>query len=254
MIINEIAWIDIEATGVDPENDRIIELCVVVTDMALNQLYPSATMLFNPERGIPAEASEVHGIYDHHVKNQPTFKDESETIKAIIEPRHIGTFNGLRYDIPLLIAEMHRAGIYVNLNSKDRLLPDAYSVFTKKEPRDLENAVSFYTGTQLEGGHRAEADVLATIKVAKAQMERYNIPDLWEYNNVSEPENRFDIARKIVMSNGVPIFNFGKHYGEPISEHSSYLEWMLGNNFPIETKIKIKKYLEWTSKETEKQV
>ena len=33
-----LIWVDMEMTGLDPDNDKIIEVAVVVTDMQLNVL------------------------------------------------------------------------------------------------------------------------------------------------------------------------------------------------------------------------
>ena len=35
---NNLVWLDMEMTGLDPERDRIIEMAIVVTDGALNEL------------------------------------------------------------------------------------------------------------------------------------------------------------------------------------------------------------------------
>jgi len=35
---NNLLWLDMEMTGLDPDKDRIIEVAVVVTDSALNTL------------------------------------------------------------------------------------------------------------------------------------------------------------------------------------------------------------------------
>ena len=35
---NNLVWVDMEMTGLSPENDRIIEVAVVVTDSELNVL------------------------------------------------------------------------------------------------------------------------------------------------------------------------------------------------------------------------
>ena len=32
------------------------------------------------------------------------------------------------------------------------------------------------------------------------------------------------------------VFDFGRHAGEPVSEHPDYVDWMLRADFPEETK------------------
>ncbi len=42
---NNLVWLDMEMTGLDPERDRIIEMAIVVTDGALNELGVSPVLV-----------------------------------------------------------------------------------------------------------------------------------------------------------------------------------------------------------------
>jgi DNA polymerase-3 subunit epsilon len=73
---------DTETTGLSPQNgDRIIEIgCVELLD-----LIPTGKVLhtlINPERPIPEDATQIHGITNADVKEKPVF---SEVIKEICE-------------------------------------------------------------------------------------------------------------------------------------------------------------------------
>ena len=68
-----IACVDLETTGTSITQDRIIEISIV-------KLHPDGTRdiktrRMNPTIPIPAAASEVHGIYDADVANEPTCKE-----------------------------------------------------------------------------------------------------------------------------------------------------------------------------------
>ena len=57
-----LVFFDLEATGVNILNDRIVEISVV-------KIFPDGrrevkTRRINPEMHIPEEASAIHGIYD----------------------------------------------------------------------------------------------------------------------------------------------------------------------------------------------
>lgn len=73
---------DTETTGFDPKNgDRIIEIGAV--ELIKRRLTGNNYHQFvNPERSIPAEAIQVHGITDERVANEPKF---SEVIDAFME-------------------------------------------------------------------------------------------------------------------------------------------------------------------------
>ena len=42
---NNLVWLDMEMTGLDPERDRIIEVAVVVTDSQLNTVAESPVLV-----------------------------------------------------------------------------------------------------------------------------------------------------------------------------------------------------------------
>jgi len=42
---NNLAWLDLEMTGLDPERDRIIEIAIVITDSQLNTLVEAPVMV-----------------------------------------------------------------------------------------------------------------------------------------------------------------------------------------------------------------
>ena len=72
-----ICFFDLETTGVNITNDRIVEMAVL-------KILPDGSQeeklwLINPEMKIPAEAAAVHGITDEKVADAPTFKFCSKT-------------------------------------------------------------------------------------------------------------------------------------------------------------------------------
>ena len=66
-----IVAIDTETTGRDPASDRVVEVACVRWERGEITLRKS--WLINPERSIPKEAFDVHGISDEAVKDAPVF-------------------------------------------------------------------------------------------------------------------------------------------------------------------------------------
>jgi DNA polymerase-3 subunit epsilon len=66
-----IVAIDTETTGRDPASDRVVEVACVRWERGEITLRKS--WLINPERPIPKEAFDVHGISDEAVKDAPVF-------------------------------------------------------------------------------------------------------------------------------------------------------------------------------------
>lgn len=251
---NSIAFFDLEATGTNVGTDRIVEISIVkVHPNGGQDIY---TKIVNPGIPIPLESSLIHGIYDKDVKGEPSFKELAKDIHQFIGHSDLAGFNVLKYDIPLLVEEFLRAGIDFDLDKRNLL--DAQKIFHLMEKRNLTAAYKFYCGRKLENAHSAEADTLATLDVFRAQVERYageEVEDL-QGNKLGVFENDMkkihdlvnekmvDLAGRFIFnSEGVEIFNFGKHKGKTIEqvlkEEPGYYDWMMRGDFPLDTKRKL---------------
>ncbi|MEC8835909.1 MAG: 3'-5' exonuclease, partial [Bacteroidota bacterium] len=73
-----LAFIDLEATGVDTVNDRIVEIGIVLLDLEGQET--EHRYLVNPTCPIPKEASMIHGIKDEDVTNCPTFEEIAQEL------------------------------------------------------------------------------------------------------------------------------------------------------------------------------
>jgi DNA polymerase-3 subunit epsilon len=187
----------------------------------------------NPGVPIPREASAVHHITDDMVKDAPTMKDLAPKLLAFIEGCDLGGFNILKYDLPMLAAELKRVGVELPLSG--RRLVDAFTIFQKMEPRNLGAAYKFYCGKTIENAHRAEADARASFAVFEAQLSRYEaLPkgmDALAAFCAARPSAGVDAEGKFVWRNGEAAFNFGKHrtltLREVVVKERSYIEWLM---------------------------
>ncbi len=230
---------DLETTGINVGRDRIVEICILKVNPDASR--ESKTWLVNPQMPIPAEASAVHGIFDDNVKDSPTFKELAPKIADMILGCDLGGFNSNRFDVPLLIEELLRAEIDIDL-SKVKLV-DAQTIFHKMEPRNLSAAYKFYCDKTLENAHSAEADTLATFEILDAQVGKYSeLPK--EINGLSEfsSYNKFaDLAGYIAFDKeDQEIFTFGKYKGQRVKEvfqkDIGYFGWIQNVDFPLYTK------------------
>lgn len=234
-----ICFFDLETTGINVSKDRIVEISIL--KIFPNGNKESKTWLVNPEMEIPPKVIAVHGITNEKVANEPTFKELSKEIYAMIKDSDLGGFNSDRFDIPLLAEEMLRAE--VDFDMKNMVSVDVQTIFHKMEKRTLGAAYKFYCGKDLEGAHSAEADTMATYEVLLSQLERY--PDL--ENNIKKlsefttRKQSLDFAGFIgVDENDNPTFAFGKHKGKTVDEvlekEPGYFGWILNADFPLYTK------------------
>lgn len=235
---NPIVFFDLETTGIQMVEDRIVEIAAV-------KLLPNGTRVtfesrINPEIPIPEASSLIHGIYDEDVVDQPTFKDIAHSLKQFIGTSDLGGYNSNRFDIPFLVEEFLRAE--VSIDFKKRKFVDVQQIFFRKEERTLSAAYKFYCNLNLENAHSAMADTEATIKILEAQLDRYEDleNDMQFLHNFSNGEEIVDYARKLIRKNGIPVFNFGKYKGQSVAEifkrEPQYYDWMMQANFPRDTK------------------
>lgn len=236
---NPIVFFDLEATGINPNSDRIVEISYL--KVLVNGQEETKTFRVNPGMPIPKEASEVHHILDEDVANCPSFKEIGKQIARDIEGCDLAGFNSNRFDIPMLVEEFLRNDIEVDLSK--RKLIDVQVIFHKMEQRTLGAAYKFYCGKELDGAHGAEADTRATYEVLKSQLDLY--PDLKNdvhfLSEFSTFNRNVDFAGKIVLNDDdVEVFNFGKYKDKPVEEvlkrDTGYYGWMMQGDFSLNTK------------------
>ena len=77
-----IIFFDLETTGLQISSDRIVEISIL--KIFPNGNKESKTWLVNPTIPIPSESTEIHGITDKKVKNEPTFNELAPVIQDLI--------------------------------------------------------------------------------------------------------------------------------------------------------------------------
>ena len=238
---------DIESTGINRKADRIIDLCAL-------KLFPDGeskiyNFRVNPQMPIPPESSLIHGITDEDVKNSPPFIEIAHEIKELFEGCDLAGFNILQFDIPILQEEFIRAGMTFSVKGV-RIL-DAQKIYHKKEPRTLSAALKFYCGEAHETAHNAESDVQATYEVIKAQLTHYgdlpqNMDELHKFCTYKDP-SWVDQAGRLKWQGDEIVINFGKKQGQVVRElrltDPGFLNWILKNDFPPDTKDIVKDLL-----------
>ena len=240
-----IVFFDLETTGTDPAKDRIIE-------MAFIKLMPDGkkdkiVKRINPGMPIPESSSAIHGIKDEDVKDAPLFKLVAHDIYEWMRGCDMGGYASSKFDLPLLAEEFLRAGI--NVDFTDRHMVDVQQIFFKMESRTLSAAYNFYCNKALENAHSAEADIVATIEVLESQLDRYGdlSKDVKELSDFTTQDEYVDYARRIVLKDGHPVFNFGKNKGREVEEvftvEPQYYDWMMQADFALHTKQKISEIL-----------
>jgi DNA polymerase III subunit epsilon len=250
-----VAFFDLETTGVNISKDKIVEISIAKAN--IDGTVEVKTKRVNPGMPIPIESSLIHGIYDEDVKDEPLFKQLAKSLSQFLEGCDLAGFNSNRFDIPMLVEEFLRVDNTL-FDVKNRRFIDAQRIFHMMEPRTLVAAYKFYCNKSLENAHSAEADTLATLEVVCAQVDKYEGVKLKndkgeEYEPIQNDmdslhklssSNLVDFAQRMTLNaKGEIVFNFGKFSGKKVEDvlkkEPQYYDWILNNDFPLDTKRKL---------------
>ena len=251
-----LAIFDLETTGINITSDRIVEIAII-------KVHPDGTeerycQRVNPQMPIPKNISEIHGIYEEDILNEPTFAEIAETVVMFIGESDLAGYNSNKFDIPVLAEELMRVGSTFDISK--RKFVDVQNIFHKMEQRTLAAAYQFYCKKDIENAHNALYDAEATWDVLKAQVERYealtnDISFLSDFSKAGN-FNLLDFAGRLAIDeDGNAIYNFGKHKGKTIKQVSliepGYYGWMLDADFPLYTKQCLRKEMDKIKKAKE---
>lgn len=233
-----IVFFDLETTGLDINTARIVEI-------AMLKVFPDGSRdsfltRVNPGIPIPVEATKVHGINNFDVMDKPHFEEIAHDIKTIIDDSDMAGYNLVKYDLPILVNELKRAGIAYS--TENVRVVDVFSIFKKMERRDLTAAYRYYCDKELVGAHSALKDTQATLEIFGAQLNRYNdLPrNMDDLHKFCDPrDERFvDMDKKFIWQNGEAAFTFGKFKGQllrnVVKTDREYLAWMVQQEFSDE--------------------
>ena len=235
-----IVFFDLETTGLDIANDRIVELCYIKVEPNGNE--ESKAMRLNPEKHISESATKVHGISDEDVKDCPTFKEIAPALAETLQGCDLAGFNSNKFDIPMLAEEFLRAGVEIDFS--DRRFIDVQNIYHKMERRTLIAAYKYYCGKDLNDAHSALADTRATYEVLQAQLDMYPNDlknDMDFLSDFSTMDHNVDLAGRFVYDEkGNEVVNFGKYKGKSVREvlmrDPGYYGWIIQSDFTLNTK------------------
>ena len=259
-----LLFFDIESTGLNIPSDSIVELSFV-------KVFPGGedkvrTWRVKPwdyekkcQRPMNPEASKVNGITDDMLRDEPTFYEISDEVARWLENSDLAGFNSSKFDLPMLAEEFERvklAGKDLHVDLHAPLMVDVQSIYHTMEPRNLKAAYRFYCGGEdFENAHSAEADTIATYKVLKAQLDRYDtLKNDVKALSAYIPKRYVDFSGQLIYDDkGEVLINFGKHKGKTAREvyrtEPSYFAWVRQGKFSLDTKAQFSRLEEQFKRE-----
>jgi DNA polymerase-3 subunit epsilon len=229
-----LVFLDLEATGTDPQEARIIQIGALRFDPKDQPPSEGTPLLLNrlvdPQEPIPEQVAELTGIDDADVKDADVFAAVADEVRRMIQDADLAAYNGLRYDIPLLEAEFERVGQPFP-GPSDRVVVDPYALEKALVSWSLGAVYERYTGREMVGAHSAIVDVKAAKTVLRSQISQHIGDDV-------TPADLSDLARGDYLDDGRKLKQtdqgvemcFGKHSGKTLQwvhdNDPTYFDWM----------------------------
>ena len=177
MVYSEnLVWMDLEMTGLDPELDRIIEMATIITDSSLNIVAEGPILCVQQEQVILDGMDEwntthhtASGLLDR-VKMEGIAESEAEKITLDFIKRHVEVGksplcgNSIGQDRRFLVRYMSSIDDHLHYRSID--------VSTIKELA-VRWRPDVYNGVVKQGAHRAIDDIRESIEELKYYRENF---------------------------------------------------------------------------------
>jgi DNA polymerase-3 subunit epsilon len=157
-----ICALDLETTGIDHAEHRVIEIYAGLWDMRTKSLIRQISQRFDPQRSIQAEASRVHHIYAGDLVGCPILDNRYAVyIRSLIQKADfVVAHNGVEFDIPFLNAEFARVGLGpIERPCFDTMLLGRHATFNGKVPTLGELCLAYDVPYDPEAAHAADYDV-----------------------------------------------------------------------------------------------
>ncbi|MCH9812301.1 DUF3820 family protein [bacterium] len=216
--------LDCETTGLDTENDEIIEIAVV--KFTLDKEIASLDYLIDPKRPIPEESIAIHHISDDMVQGKPHIEDVLDEVVALIGNYPIMGHN-VGFDIKIIEAALRKHGHSKSITSNEVIDTLRLARLYGEAPKNSLEVLREHFNIPEEGAHRAMNDVIVNIKV----YERLS----HGFKTTEEMLNR--LTRPIAMR----TFPFGKYRGMFFREIPiDYLHWASHQDFDEDLLYSIK--------------
>ena len=221
-----IAVFDLETTGLDLAEARIVTACAVELDGAGNIVGRDLEWLADPGIEIPEVAASVHGVTTEiaRANGRPASEVVAEivaTLKSYFDRGIPVVAYNAPYDFTILFHEAVRHGIEPIEAPRpviDPLVLDKHFDRYRSGKRRLENAAVQY-GVALTDAHNATADAVAAGRVAQAIFAKYPMPN--DVNELHDAQvlwsKEQDVSFAEFMVKKDPTFR--PNFGWPLKPH-----------------------------------
>lgn len=229
----DIIFFDVETTGVNIKNDRIVELSATkytkqgTKDIIHYYIKPGDII-------IPDDAIAIHGITNEFIQDKPLFGDICDDLYVFFKGCDLGGYNIVKLDIPILFEEFTRCNKVLNVFGIN--IYDSFNLLNKYESRKLSDVYQRFFDKGFDNVHTASSDVDACIEVFNEQINRYDLLDEsgdFISNKVrsnDKGEKFLDFDSWFLLKDGEIFLNKGEYRGNMAKDHLDFLYWVSTNN------------------------
>ncbi len=220
----EFVCVDVEATGLDPEQDRVVEVaCVTFT---LEGIQDEFETLINPMRDIPQSSIDIHNITSDMVIDKPTMNIILPKLLQQIGKRVI-IGHSIGFDIDMIRKEAERNQISHSIQNNISIDTLRLARLYGEAPSNSLDVLRQHFQIEAEGAHRAKSDVIVNIQVFQRLIQKFKTLE----------EIQAALAKPILMKT-MPL---GKHRGRPFKDLPlDYLLWASRQSFDQDLSYSLK--------------
>jgi DNA polymerase-3 subunit epsilon len=233
-LLNQETFIclDCETTGLDPKNDRIIE--VAITKFNFSTILESFETLIDPETPISETSMAIHHITPQMVEGKPKIQEVIPKLLSTIDS-HIVVGHGISMDIAFLAESAKRFDIPNHLDKLIFIDTLRLARLYGESPTNSLEKLRQHFNIEEEGAHRAMSDVTVNIRVFKYLTTHFKTT-----------EQLLERLKKPILIRHMPL---GKYKGRLFSEIPiEYLKWTLRGDFDQDLIFSIKTELQRRNK------
>ena len=224
--------LDLETTGLDPINDKIIKLTTTSFNDESFSSSEIKSRYFNPNISISEESEKIHGITNKFLNEHKQFKNYAKAISQYLENSFIIGYGIYDFHLPILLNEFLRSKVEFDIR-KIKVI-DMKKIYEKLRPRTLTNALRDFCSIEIENFDRKSDEkseaLLELFITQNDEMSKKNITldKFLGSQNILDNDGFFSLNEKDEI-----IFSKGKHKDLSLqnvrNQFPDYLDWLMDN-------------------------
>lgn len=223
----EFVCLDCETTGLDINNDHIIEVAAV--RFTFQGAIDSFETLVNPGCPISLASQAIHHISDEMVLDAPSIEDVLPAVLQFVEG-HIIVGHGIGFDMNVLETAAQKKGIASSLRSNKLIDTLRLARLYGESPVNSLESLRQHFNIEWQEAHRAMADVQVNIEIFKKLAHRFKTVG-----------QLFDALSKPIQMKIMPL---GKYKGREFKDLPlDYLRWAIRMDFDDDLLFSLKSEL-----------